>query len=156
MILPFTALLSFSQAKEIKPAFERIRRRYSSLNTFAQENISGNRVVKAFAKEDYETEKFNKENDAYRDAQIQSSNIWRRYIPIFEIFSNLLTVVLMLVGGYMVIRGEMTIGKFVTVNGYLWMLNSPLRQFGWIINDIQNFVASIEKIYATYQVEPDI
>ena len=156
VILPFTALLSFSQAKEIKPAFERIRRRYSSLNTFAQENISGNRVVKAFAKEDYETEKFNKENDAYRDAQIQSSNIWRRYIPIFEIFSNLLTVVLMLVGGYMVIRGEMTMGKFVTVNGYLWMLNSPLRQFGWIINDIQNFVASIEKIYATYQVEPDI
>ena len=89
----------------------------------------------------------------YRDAQIRSSNIWRKYIPIFEIFSNLLTVVLMIVGGYMVIQGEMSIGQFVTVNGYLWMLNNPVRQFGWIINDIQNFVTSIEKIYSTYKIK---
>lgn len=156
IVLPFTAFITYRQSKEIKPAFGRIRLCFSSLNAFAQENISGNRVVKAFAKEDFETEKFNKENDAYRDAQIRSSNIWRKYIPIFEIFSNLLTVVLMLVGGYMVIQGEMSLGQFVTVNGYLWMLNNPVRQFGWIINDIQNFVTSIEKIYSTYKIEPEI
>lgn len=156
VVLPFTALITFCQSRDIKPAFEKVRQCFSSLNTFAQENISGNRVVRAFAKEDFETEKFNKENDAYRDAQIGASNIWRRYIPIFEIFSSLLTVVLMLVGGYMTIKNEMTLGQFVTVNGYLWMLNNPLRQAGWLINDIQRFFTSIEKIYATYSIEPDI
>ncbi len=156
IVLPFTALITYCQSKEIKPTFEKVRRCFSSLNAFAQENISGNRVVKAFAKEDFETQKFDKENDAYRDAQIESSNVWRKYIPIFEIFSNLLTVVLMVVGGLMVIQKEMTMGQFVTVNGYLWMLNNPLRQFGWIINDAQRFFTSIEKIFSTYSVEPEI
>ena len=56
----------------------------------------------------------------------------------------------------MVIDGEMTIGNMVTVNGYLWMLNSPLRQAGWIINDLQRFLTAIEKIYKVYTTEPDI
>ena len=56
----------------------------------------------------------------------------------------------------MVIDGQVTMGDLVTVNGYLWMLNSPLRQAGWIINDLQRFVTSIEKIYAVYMTEPDI
>lgn len=156
IVLPFTLYITLSQSKHIKPAFTNIRQCFSSLNAFAQENISGNRVVKAFAKEDYETEKFNKENDAYRDSQIEASNVFQKYIPIYEFLSNLLTIILMVVGGYMVIHGEMTIGKWVTVNGYLWMLNSPLRQAGWIINDIQRFFTSIEKIYATYVEEPQI
>ena len=156
IVLPFTLYVTISQTKHIKPAFEKIRQCFSSLNAFAQENISGNRVVKAFAKEDYETKKFNKENDAYRDSQIGASNVFQKYIPIYEFLSNLLTIILMVVGGYMVIHGEMTIGKWVTVNGYLWMLNSPLRQAGWIINDIQRFFTSIEKIYATYSEEPHI
>lgn len=59
-----------------------------------QENVSGNRVVKAFAKEDYEISKFNKENDAFRDSQLKSSKIWMKYLPIFEMLSNLLTIIL--------------------------------------------------------------
>lgn len=59
-------------------------------------------------------------------------------------------------GWFMVIDGEMTIGNMVTVNGYLWMLNSPLRQAGWIINDLQRFLTAIEKIYKVYTTEPDI
>ena len=50
----------------------------------------------------------------------------------------------------MVIRGSMTLGNYVTINGYLWMLMNPLRQIGWRINDIQRFTTSVEKIYATY------
>ena len=68
VVLPFTALTTYSQSKRVRPAFQRIRQQFSSLNTFVQENISGNRVVKAFAREDFEIEKFNKENDGYRDA----------------------------------------------------------------------------------------
>lgn len=156
IVLPFTLAVTMSQRRHIKPAFDRVRDCFSSLNAFAQETIAGNRVVKAFAKEDYELEKFDRENDGYRDAQLNAASIWMKYIPMFEILSQCLTIILMIMGGFMVIDGEMTIGNMVTVNGYLWMLNSPLRQAGWIINDLQRFLTAIEKIYKVYTTEPDI
>ena len=156
IVLPFTLAVTLSQRRHIKPAFDRVRDCFSSLNAFAQETIAGNRVVKAFAKEDYELEKFDRENDGYRDAQLNAASIWMKYIPMFEILSQCLTIILMIMGGFMVIDGEMTIGNMVTVNGYLWMLNSPLRQAGWIINDLQRFHTAIEKIYKVYTTEPDI
>ncbi len=155
-ILPFTVLATIAQFKRVKPAFHNIRTRFSSLNAFVQENISGNRVVKAFAKEDFEHEKFNVENDGYREAELGASAIWSKYVPVFEFFSNILTVVLILYGGLMVIRGEITVGSLVTVNGYLWMLNMPLRMAGWFINDVQRFVTSVEKIYATFSEDPHV
>ena len=115
-VLPFTALTTYFQMKNIKPAFHNIRDRFSSLNTFTQENVSGNRVVKAFAKEDFEIEKFDKENDAYRAAELGATAIWTKYIPIFEFFSNLLYAILMLVGGIMVVKKQMTLGNLFTIN----------------------------------------
>lgn len=156
IVLPFTLAVTLSQRRHIKPVFDRVRDCFSSLNAFAQETIAGNRVVKAFAKEDYELEKFDRENDGYRDAQLNAASIWMKYIPMFEVLSQCLTIILMIMGGFMVIDGEMTIGNMVTVNGYLWMLNSPLRQAGWIINDLQRFLTAIEKIYKVYTTEPDI
>jgi len=156
LVLPFTAICTYFQSKEVHPAFQRNRDCFSSLNAFVQENVSGNRVVKAFAKEDFEISKFNKENDKFRDAQLLASKVWMKYVPIFEVLSYALTIILILYGGYMVIRGEITLGELVTVNGYLWMLNNPLRQAGWLVNDISNFVTSVEKIYATYSEEPSV
>lgn len=154
IVLPFTAITTAKQSKEVRPTFQRIRDCFSSLNAFVQENVSGNRVVKAFAKEDFEIEKFNKENDAYMDAQLNSSKVWMKYLPIFEVLAYVLNVVLMLYGSWMVITGEMTIGNLVTVNGYLWMLNAPLRMAGWWVNDTHRFITSVEKIYTTYVEEP--
>lgn len=154
IVLPFTAITTAKQSKEVRPTFQRIRDCFSSLNAFVQENVSGNRVVKAFAKEDFEIETFNKENDAYMDAQLNSSKVWMKYLPIFEVLAYVLNVVLMLYGGWMVITGEMTIGNLVTVNGYLWMLNAPLRMAGWWVNDTHRFITSVEKIYTTYVEEP--
>ncbi len=156
VVLPFTAYCTYRQSKEVKPAFKRNRDCFSSLNAFAQENISGNRVVKAFAKEDFEMEKFNKENDKYRDAQIAASKVWMKFVPRFEILAYALNIVLMVYGGYLVMEGEITLGDLVKMNGYLWMLNTPLRMAGWWVNDIQNFVTSVEKIYATYSEEPQV
>ncbi len=156
LVLPFTAICTYFQSKEVHPAFQRNRDCFSSLNAFVQENVSGNRVVKAFAKEDFEISKFNKENDKFRDAQLSASKVWMKYVPIFEVLSYALTIILILYGGYMVIQGEITLGELVTVNGYLWMLNNPLRQAGWLVNDISNFVTSVEKIYATYSEEPSV
>ncbi len=156
VVLPFALLVTLSQTKEGRPRFQKIREQFSSLNTFVQENVSGNRVVKAFSKEDYEIGKFNKENDAYRDAELGAAEIWTKYVPLFEFLSNMLTIILMLVGSIMVIQGYMTLGNYVTINGYLWMLMNPLRQIGWRINDIQRFTTSVEKIYATYSEEPNV
>ena len=99
VVLPFTALATYRQSREVRPAFQRNRSCFSSLNAFVQENVSGNRVVKAFAKEDYEKEKFQIENDKFKDAQIKASRVWMKYVPIFEILSYALTVILMLYGG---------------------------------------------------------
>lgn len=156
VVLPFTLAVTLSQRKHIRPAFAHVRDCFSSLNAFAQETIAGNRVVKAFAKEDFEMQKFDRENDNYRDAQLGAAAIWMKYIPMFEVLSQCLTIILMIMGGFMVIDGQLSIGKLVTVNGYLWMLNNPLRMAGWLINDLQRFSTAIEKIYHVYMTEPDI
>lgn len=155
-VLPFCLFTTYLQSKHVKPRFHECRQSFSSLNAFVQENISGNRVVKAFAKEEYEKEKFEKENDKYREAELGAASIWCRFVPIFELLSNLLMVVLILYGGYQVICGEMTLGNLVTVNGYLWMLSNPLHFAGWWVNDVQRFITSVEKIYDTYSKEPDV
>ncbi len=156
LVLPLSAFTVYKQERRVKPAFKRCRDAFSSLNAFVQENISGNRVVKAFAKEDFEMEKFTVENDKYRAAELGASEIWKKYVPIFEFLSHLLTIILMMVGGVMVIKGQMTLGGLVAVNGYLWMLTTPLRMAGWWVNDIQRFTTSVEKIYDTYSAEPDV
>lgn len=155
-VLPLTGFITYLQSKAIKPKFANIREKFSSLNAFAQENISGNRVVKAFAKEDYEIEKFQKENKAYRDSEVDAAEVWVKYVPLFEFLASMLVFILMIVGGIMCIKGDMSVGNLVMINGYLWMLNNPLRMAGWIINDVFRFSTSVDKIYATICAEPDI
>jgi len=155
-IVPLTAFTTAKQLKAIKPAFHKIRSQFSSLTAFVQENISGNRVVKAFTREEHEIEKFNKENDDFRNAELEAAMIWRRYVPAFEFFVVMSTIVLYLVGGIMVINETITLGQLVMVNGYIWMINNPLRMAGWHANDYQRFATSIEKIYSTIDVEPVI
>ncbi len=156
LVLPFTLVLTLIQFKHVEKYFARIRDCFSSLNSFVQENISGNRMVRAFAKEDYEIQKFNKENEAYRESQLESTRVWSNYIPIFEFLSNALTVVLMFVGGKMAIQGSITVGGLIVVYNYLWMLNYPLRMSGWYINDTQRFLTSLDKIYKTIKDQPKI
>lgn len=152
--IPLTALTARQQLRAIKPAFHNIRKCFSSLNAAVQENISGNRVVKAFAKEQYEIRKFEKENDNFRNAELNANKIWRKYVPIFEFFAQTSVFILYLAGSIMVIKDQITIGQLVTVSGYLWMINNPLRMCGWLANDFQRFVTSVERIYTTIHVDP--
>lgn len=155
-VLPFSAVAAVVQFRVVHPVFRKARERFSSLNSFAQENISGNRVVKAFAKESYEKEKFDRENAGYMEAELAAARLSSIFIPIFEFVSNILLVILMVAGGILVIRGEMGLGDIVTVNGYLFMLSNPLKWAGWLVNDIRRLSASLEKIYATVIQEPAI
>lgn len=155
-VAPFTAFFTYKLAKEVKPTFFAIREQFSKLNSVVQQNISGNRVVKAFAKEDYEIEKFEKENREFRQKNIESANIWQKYLPVIESLAGVLSVIMILVGGIMVIRGHLTLGALVTFNSYIWALNNPMRMSGWLINDVQRFAASAEKVLALIQTESQI
>ena len=87
LVLPLTLANTIVQSKRVKPGFSKIRERFSSLNAFAQENISGNRVVNAFAKEEFEISKFDRENAAYRDSESGCSmcrclSFWQISLPL--------------------------------------------------------------------------
>ena len=155
-VLPFTLILAMFQFKHVQKGFERIRDSFSALNSYVQENISGNRMVRAFSKEDYEIERFAEKNENYRQSQLEATRVWSNYVPIFEFLSNALTVVLMFVGGKMAVDGQITAGDLIVVYNYLWMLNYPLRMSGWYINDTQRFLTSLDKIYKSIKDEPSI
>lgn len=155
-VTPIIGFFAYRLSNDVKPTFSEIREQFSKLNSVVQENISGNRVVKAFAKEDYEIEKFSVENDAFKEKNLQSAKIWEKYLPILDSLAGLLTVLMILVGGIMVIRGSLTFGELVMFNSLIWALNNPMRMAGWLINDVQRFIASAEKIEELLNAESKI
>ncbi|MGH4050869.1 MAG: ABC transporter ATP-binding protein [Clostridium sp.] len=156
MFTPPIAYFARKLAIEVKPTFFNVRQQFSRLNSVAQENISGNRVVKAFAKEEFEIEKFGKENAEFRKRNIDSAKVWGKYLPIIDSLSISLNIVLILVGGIMVINKNITIGDLVTFNALIFTINNPMRMAGWLINDIQRFSASGEKIMELMYTQPKI
>lgn len=155
-VAPVIGIFTYKLAGEVKPAFSNIREQFSRLNSVVQENISGNRVIKAFAKEDYEIYKFSRENGGFRDRNTEAAGIWEKYLPVLDSLAGALSVTIILVGGILVINGGITIGELVTFNGFIWALNGPMRMAGWLINDTQRFAASAEKIMAIINREPRI
>lgn len=156
IICPPIVYFTMKMSKYIAPTFHNIREAYSSLNSVVQENISGNRVVKAFSREAYEIEKFDKENRNYKAANVATMDVTKKYLPILEFLASTLTVVMILVGGILVIKGRMTIGDLMVFNGLLWALNNPMRSAGYLINDTQRFIASSAKIRDLLNTEPKI
>ncbi len=145
-ITPIIGFFAFRLSYDVKPTFSEIRGQFAKLNSVVQENISGNRVVKAFAREDYEIDKFSVENQSFKDKNLNSAKIWEKYLPVLDTLAGFLTVLMILVGGMMVIGGSLTIGELVVFNSLIWALNNPMRMAGWLINDVQRFIASAEKI----------
>lgn len=155
-IAPIIGYLTYRLAGTVKPAFSAIREQFAKLNSVVQENISGNRVVKAFAKEDYEIIKFSKENEAFKERNLEAARVWEKYHPVLDCLAGVYSVVIILVGGIMVIKGLISLGELVTFNSLIWALNGPMRMVGWLVNDIQRFAASTEKIMLLLKREPRI
>jgi ATP-binding cassette subfamily B protein len=146
VITPIIGFFAYKLAFTVRPTFTEIRGQFARLNSVVQENISGNRVVKAFAKEDYEIDKFTIENKEFKGKNLLSARVWERYLPVLDSLAGVFSVVMILAGGYMVIKGSITMGQLVTFNSLLWALNNPMRMAGWLINDVQRFIASAEKV----------
>lgn len=155
-ISPFVLLAMVKMAAIVRPTFEKIRQKNSNLNTTVQENISGNRVVKAFAKENFETLKFNQKNEDFRNANIESAYIASRFLPWFDVMASALAVITVIGGGYFVLCGMITVGELFVINSLLWTISGPVRMFAWLINDVQRTNASVAKIQEILYLHPKI
>ncbi len=156
LIAPMIGFLTYKMSKEISPTFHNIREAYSRLNSVVQENISGNRVVRAFGREDFEIDKFTTENKNYKNKNLDTIKVTKKYIPKLEFLSNSLSVVMILVGGILVAMEKITFGELVIFNSLLWALNNPMRMSGYLINDTQRFIASSAKIIDLLNTESTI
>lgn len=153
---PFIMIITRRLSAKAGPAHRKVREASSQLNTAAQENISGNRVVKAFAREDYEIKRFREKDEIYRKNNINASMVWLRYQPLIEITAGGLSVLLLICGGYFMIRQHLTMGQYVAISGLLWAVSNPMRNMGNYVNDFQRFMASASKIIEIYYEAPRI
>ncbi len=145
-VTPFIWFFARQLSSHARPLFLDIRNSLASLNSMVEENIEGNRVVKAFVREDHETEKFDERNDDYMRKNMAQAYNSRRYLPWLDGCSFSLQLITLVFGGWLVINGYMTLGNLVSFNSFLWMIDGPVRQFGWLLNDLQRFNASCVKI----------
>lgn len=155
-VAPFIFLIIILFKNKVAPRHKALREKLSQMNTAAQENISGNRVVKAFAREDYEIDKFDRCNREYSDMNRKTALTWLTYYPYVESFANLMPVVLLAVGGMFIIGGRMTMGEYVAFSGLIWAIANPMRQLGNIMNEFQRFSAASDKVMEIYYSEPSI
>ncbi|MFC0214777.1 ABC transporter ATP-binding protein [Paenibacillus chartarius] len=144
--MPFLAYTAIRFESKIHPSFRNIRNSFSSLQTAVQENITGVRTVKSFAREPHEIDKFASRNEHYKVNNISSAGIWARYFPLMEIFANLSVVILLGVGGSMVINKQITLGELVAFFSLIWYIIGPMWGIGFHINAFTQARTSGEKI----------
>ncbi|MCL2632988.1 MAG: ABC transporter ATP-binding protein/permease [Oscillospiraceae bacterium] len=149
-LTPVIFIISFVFRKKVGPMYGELRERLAELNTAAEENISGNRVVKAFAAEEFEIEKFKSINTMYASQnKITASMWWKFFLPI-ETLSQGVWVIHLVVGGLFAINGRLTMGDFMAFSMLMWAVSGPVSYLGNIINDLQRFTASANKIIEVY------
>ena len=156
VITPLIAILSYVYIKKIYPMYSELRLRLSNLNTMAQENIAGNRVIKAFAREQHETEKFDEKNAAFMKANLAAAKKWQQFFPVLDMICQSLSIIMLLVGGLFVIYGRLDLGSLFAFSGLTWALAGPMRTLGTLLNDMQRFFASADKIIEVYYARPTI
>lgn len=155
-LTPIILIITKKFKDVVGPFYVDLREKLSDLNTCAEENISGNRVVKAFAREEFEIDKFDKRNKGYNEANKKAAFTWLRFFPGLEITAQSLAVVCLICGGLFVIMGRITPGEYAAFSGLIWTISNPMRTLGNIVNDYQRFTASANKIIELYYAHPAI
>ena len=155
-IAPFIFLIIILFKNKVAPRHRALREKLAEMNTISQENISGNRVVKAFAREKYEIEKFDESNTSYSQTNQKTALTWLTYYPYVESAANLMPVVLLLVGGIFLIREQISMGQYVAFSSLIWAIANPMRQLGSIMNEFQRFSAASDKVMEIYYSQPEI
>ena len=156
VVTPVLMLITKVYSGKVRPMFMSMRERLSEMNTAAQENIAGNRVVRAFAREQFEEESFEKRNDAFKESQLAINKMWLSFYPVIEFLANSMTVITVFLGGYFIILGEITPGELTIFTQLSWALSNPMRQLGNLINDTQRFNTCATKVMELYYAKPHI
>ncbi len=154
MVLIPVAVVWFGS--RIHSRFERIQEQFSELNSFAQENLSGIRIVQAYAREDDQVRRFGLRSTEYMERNLDLARIWGAFFPALRFLGGLGAVIVLWLGGREVIAGHITLGEFVAFGFYLTLLMWPMIAVGWVTNLFQRGAASMGRINALLATEPVI
>jgi ATP-binding cassette, subfamily B, bacterial len=155
-ISPAMMVAAYRYSRISHPVLKDVQQRIADVTTQAEENIVGVRVVKAFAQEERETGRFAALAQRVFEQAVRAARIQARYVPMLQSLPNLAIAAVLLVGGYGVIHGTLTLGSFFAVNGYLLLLVVPLRSVGMWVGQYQRAMASGERIFEVLDVDRDI
>ena len=127
-----------------------------TLSSRLQENVTGVQVVRAFAREPYEIDRFDEINKQYFDSRIKVLSEWSKVMPTTTLLITLGTILILLFGGQMVLQGRMTVGEVVAFNAYMLMLSAPVQQIAWLVNGMGEAEAGAQRVLEILEHEPEI
>lgn len=156
LLMPPLFLAFYYFGKKIRPLFQQMREQYGNLTSVLHENMTGIRVVRAFAREDFERRRFKSENDKYFKTTLASVRVRAFFIPLIAFLIGLGTVLIFWYGGTEAINGTLTIGALVAFNAYLAMLVMPMRFLGFFVSGYQLSMAAGDRVFGVMDAEPEI
>ena len=144
--MPLVTVLFVVIGGRMHQLYERVQAQFGNLSTYAQENFSGIRVIKAYAQEDYEIKHFSDVNRIYLKHSMDFQRLDQLLWPLMAVVLGFAAIAVLFVGGNEVIDGHITLGQFVQFNGYLMMLSWPMIGLGWVVTLYQQGAASMGRI----------
>lgn len=154
MPLPLITIMIIAVGGRINVLFRRVQEGFSRMSDQVQEVLSGIRVVKAFVKEDFFTQRFTEANQYYQDENMKLVRIWGVFFPLVTFLSGVTILILLLFGGQALIDGSISTGDFVATLSYLQMLIWPMLGAGFTVNMLHRGAASLERINEILSATP--
>jgi len=154
--VPVLLVLGFQVAKRLRPMWDSAQQETGALSTVMQESLSGRRVVLSFVREAFEINKFEKKNKELRDLKINAQRLAAWNQPLMVLALNLVTVLVLWVGGIAVINHSLSLPTLVAVIQYALLLGTPVRSFGFMINWLMRARSSGQRIFEVLDTEPEI
>src|SRR5579885_3435088 len=152
--VPVLLVLSTQVAGRLRPLWLRVQNETGSLGTVMQESLSGVRVVKSFAREDFEIEKFDTTNRTLRELNLSAMRLSAWNQPLMVLVLNLVTVLIVWIGGIAVIGHQLSLGTLVAVTQYVLVLGSPVRVFGFMVTWFMRGLSGGTLIFELLNTEP--
>ena len=154
--VPILIFLSYQVARILRPLWLSVQNETGALGTVMQESLSGIRVVKAFAREEFEINKFDTKNQELRDLNLSAMRLSAWNQPLMVLVVNVITVLLVWIGGIAVINHQLSLGTLVAVTTYVLLLNMPVRSFGYMVNWWMRGLSSGVRIFGVLDTQPTI
>ncbi|MHB8635736.1 MAG: ABC transporter ATP-binding protein [Fimbriimonadaceae bacterium] len=153
--LPIVGLMSMIFWQPVSRMFHRVGQKWARFHTQLNESLTGIRVVKAFAKEDHEFEKFSVRNKELRKAGMEADSFWYTVFGAMTFFTSLGQLICWSVGGWMVYRHHLSVGQFWMANMYLMLLYGPLQWFAQVNSWFSRAMAGADRIFEIIDTEAE-